>query len=87
MKGYQTEHAQTGAADHVSQDDKEPYKGDTYSTNVLPVSDLETGGSPHQGEVIPDGVDPELMRVEQVHRGLKQRHIQVRHFIGPSLKW
>lgn len=33
--------------------------------------------------VIPDGVDPALMPHEEVRRGLKQRHIQVRPSLPP----
>ncbi|WVR04905.1 hypothetical protein IAU60_001917 [Kwoniella sp. DSM 27419] len=45
---------------------------------VVSVNDLENGGAaPQYGDVIPEGVDPDLLRNEQVVRGLKQRHIQV----------
>jgi len=77
MSSYQPERNVTGV-DHLSED-KGDGKGDAYAMNVLPVPDLETGGDAgkHGGEIIPEGVDPNLIQNEQVHRGLKQRHIQV----------
>lgn len=61
---------------HLTEDKKDP-----YATEVLPSVDIESGESleddAHGYQRIPPGVDPDLMRREQVHRGLKQRHIQV----------
>ena len=51
--------------------------------------DLEQGrlkvfeGSKHQ-DVIPDSVDPNFVRREEVRRGLSQRHIQVRDVLPQS---
>ena len=64
-------------------------KADAYDTNVIPSSgdradhdDVEQGrlkefvNGQHQ-DVIPDSVDPNFIPVEEVHRALSQRHIQV----------
>lgn len=51
--------------------------------------DLEKGrvkeffAGQHQ-DVIPDSVDPNFVQVEQVRRGLSQRHIQVSDTCSPS---
>ncbi|CAD6584483.1 MAG: hypothetical protein TREMPRED_003848 [Tremellales sp. Tagirdzhanova-0007] len=64
-------------------------KADAYDTNVIPSSgdradhdDVEQGrlkefvNGQHQ-DVIPDSVDPNFIPVEEVHRALSQRHIQM----------
>ena len=61
-------------------------KADAYDTNVIPdradLDDVERGrlkefvNGQHQ-DVIPDNVDPNFVPVEEVHRALSQRHIQV----------
>ena len=77
MSIHPADQVQTESAHGLSNDEKTDCKGDAYATSVHPVSDLESAGYPIKGDVIPEGVDPNIMRVEQVHRGLKQRHIQV----------
>ncbi|WWC92104.1 uncharacterized protein L201_007058 [Kwoniella dendrophila CBS 6074] len=57
-------------------------KADAYMSNVY---DVEVGASNFEGDkakdtiydVIPEGVNPALVREERVHRGLAQRHIQM----------
>jgi amino acid permease len=65
------------STDGLAGDEKNDVKSDAFATTVQAVPDLESAGEPIKGDVVPEGVDPNLMRTEQVHRGLKQRHIQV----------
>lgn len=68
------------ALDHGSSIDDEVDTGnkkDVYEPEVRDVDTAERGDTLVNGQVIPPGVDPTLLQKETVHRGLKQRHIQV----------
>jgi hypothetical protein len=62
---------------HANDIEASDTKKDPYEPNVLDIDDAEKGDTTGGHDIIPPGVDPDLVRREQVHRGLKQRHIQV----------
>ena len=70
---------------NIEVEDSKAAKDVAFDANVIPVYDAEAGsdkpvydGKERYDMVIPEGVDPNLMPHEDVRRGLKQRHIQVR---------